>query len=183
MKRTITKRRRSPSPAQEDLDHILFSSDSEDDETYTADNPAPIDDAESEEETVETPGPSAEAPGPSASTAQRRVAQEKPVFHEWVRVTDMEQDDLNELTGLSYYNLTCSAVGVDNYSPFQCFEKLFPGTMYEHVAAETNKYARERLDKMQPLSPRSMFHRWTDVTAADIRAFIALEIAWYTNLP
>lgn len=116
-------------------------------------------------------------PGPPVNISERSVSQEKPVSHECVRVTDVQKDNPKMITGVYDYKLTCSTVGIEDCSPFQCFEKLFPGTIYEHVAAETNKYAKSRLDKMQPLSPRSMFHRWIDVTAADIRAYIALEIA------
>lgn len=67
-------------------------------------------------------------------------------------------------------------IGMKNVSPYIVFEKLFPPERFELVATETNRYAKTVIEKLGTLLLRSRYHNWNDVSAVDIKTFIAVEI-------
>lgn len=62
-------------------------------------------------------------------------------------------------------------------SPEETFHKFFPESVYELVAEETNKYAWQCFDVTTDIPKRSRLHSWHDITANDVKAFTATQIA------
>ncbi|XP_042224023.1 piggyBac transposable element-derived protein 4-like [Homarus americanus] len=48
--------------------------------------------------------------------------------------------------------------------------------IYDLVATETNRYAKQRLDEIGELPRRSRFRQWKDVHSQEIKAMVAMEI-------
>lgn len=70
----------------------------------------------------------------------------------------------------------------DNPSFSDYFNLLFPDNLFEDIARQTNKYARETLAYLRGrdnLPPNSRFRSWPEngVTSGEIKAFLAMTIA------
>lgn len=59
--------------------------------------------------------------------------------------------------------------------PIQYFLLFFNDDIMNDIINETNRYAREKISKLQ-LSPRSIWHKWSDVNLIEMRAFLGLVI-------
>lgn len=67
-------------------------------------------------------------------------------------------------------------VGFEGLAPHECFTKFFPADIYDLGARETNRYAKQMLDKIGELPERSRYRSWRDVHPDDIEAPFAIEI-------
>lgn len=92
-------------------------------------------------------------------------------------LSNVKRGNTSKLKGVMNFSGTHSVSGIDNLTPFQIFQKFFPDEIYQYIATQTNKYASEMKEVMLPLSPNSRFHKWKDVSSAEIKAFISVEIA------
>lgn len=61
-------------------------------------------------------------------------------------------------------------------SPIDYFQLFFTDDLLSEIVKETNRYAREKIQKVTPLKKRSMWWSWTDVTLEEIKAFLGIVI-------
>ena len=57
------------------------------------------------------------------------------------------------------------------------FNLFMPEAAFELISVETNRYALQCFDDPADLLPSSQFLSWTDTSKAEIKAFVALQIA------
>ena len=94
---------------------------------------------------------------------------------EWVLYEDIDPyesvwlQDYNERQGI--------LVDTTNFTPVDFFYLFMPEAAFEHISVETNRYAMQYLDDTADPLPRSRFLSWIDTSKAEIKAFIALQIA------
>ena len=60
------------------------------------------------------------------------------------------------------------------------FQLFFSDTLFQELAENTNEYAHVNLSKMQ-LRARSIWHKWADVTADEMKAYIAVILNMAMN--
>lgn len=113
-------------------------------------------------------------PGPSTAPPTTGRVQK------WTKVANVQAEHPQEVQGVMDFTGSPAVIGFGNLSPFQCFSKFFPNDIITQVVRETKRYATTILARMQPLSPRSRYQYWKDVTPDDINALIALEITMGT---
>lgn len=77
--------------------------------------------------------------------------------------------DYNERQGI--------LVDTTNFTPVDFFYLFMPEAAFELISVETNRYAMQYLDDTADPPPRSHFLSWIDTSKAEIKAFIALQIA------
>ncbi|KAL9977456.1 hypothetical protein ACROYT_G014860 [Oculina patagonica] len=68
-------------------------------------------------------------------------------------------------------------VDTTNFSPVDFFHLFMPEAAFELIYVETNRYAFQYFDDPSDLPPSSRFLSWTDTSKAEIKAFVALQIA------
>ncbi|XP_076034197.1 uncharacterized protein LOC143020994 isoform X3 [Oratosquilla oratoria] len=161
--------KRKQQVTQQEIDEILAESDSEDEEIFgkgSASQEAFTEEDEAHDDDLEFEGESEE-----------EDINDIPSSSLWQYIRSDWSTSPKTVDGVGSYNDTHRVVGLENCTPFQCFQKIFPDKIYEHVANETNKYAIYMIKKKQPLPRRSPFHAWTDVSVGEIKAFIAIEMA------
>lgn len=60
--------------------------------------------------------------------------------------------------------------------PVDFFHLMFPQTLYDAIARETNRYAVDVMDT-RILKPKSRLHKWSETNRTEVQAFIGLRIA------
>ena len=70
-------------------------------------------------------------------------------------------------------------VDTNNFRVVDYFELFFKAELYELIAEQTNKYAQQKI-RNNNLAAHSRYHAWSETDAAEIQAYIALEIAMST---
>lgn len=66
--------------------------------------------------------------------------------------------------------------------PIDYFNLLFNEDLMISILTETNRYANEKIKRV--LSPKSTWHKWTDVTLTEMKAFLGMIINMgLVNLP
>lgn len=70
-------------------------------------------------------------------------------------------------------------VDTDGFSPVDYFKLFFPDSVFDLIAEQTNLYALNFFDQPSEddLPAHSRFSAWTETTAAEIKAYVALQIA------
>jgi hypothetical protein len=56
-------------------------------------------------------------------------------------------------------------------SACEFFRQFFSATLFDEIAAETNRYVCEKINKAMPLKKHSIWVRWEDVTTEELMAF------------
>jgi hypothetical protein len=55
--------------------------------------------------------------------------------------------------------------------PCEFFRLFFSATMFDEIAAETNRYVSEKINKAMPLKKHPIWVGWEDITTVDLMAF------------
>jgi hypothetical protein len=80
---------------------------------------------------------------------------------------------------LKKYNFTKNAgqkLGLpSDAEPRDYFTLFFNEELLSEIVRETNKYAKEKISKLQP-SPTSIWNKWTDVCVTEMNAFLGIII-------
>ena len=85
-----------------------------------------------------------------------------PYQSEWLQ-------DYNERRGI--------LVDTSNFAPVDFFYLFMPDAAFELIYTEINRYALQYLDDPADLPPSSRYLSWSDTSKAEIKAFVALQIA------
>ncbi|XP_041473820.1 piggyBac transposable element-derived protein 4-like [Lytechinus variegatus] len=64
-----------------------------------------------------------------------------------------------------------------DYEPVDYFSQFFPDEVFELMATQTNLYAKQTIGRLGVLQQHSRLNKWTDTTPAELKAFIALQMA------
>jgi hypothetical protein len=56
-------------------------------------------------------------------------------------------------------------------SPCEFFWLFFSATLFDEIAAETNRYLGKKINKAMPLKKHSIWFGWQDVTTKELMAF------------
>lgn len=78
-------------------------------------------------------------------------------------------EDYNERQGILFDS--------SNFAPVDFFKLFMPDAAFDLIAMETNRYAMQYFDDPTDLPPSSRFLKWKDTSRADVKAFVALQIA------
>lgn len=61
-------------------------------------------------------------------------------------------------------------------SEIDYFSLFFTDELLNQIVAESNRYAKVKIDQLHPLPKRSMWASWTDITLAELKAFFGVII-------
>ena len=67
----------------------------------------------------------------------------------------------------------------EDSSPWDIFQLFFSPEMFEHMQKETNRYAKQQINKKKQeglLPPKSVFARWNKISLQEIKKFFAIII-------
>lgn len=78
-------------------------------------------------------------------------------------------EDYNERQGILFDS--------SNFAPVDFFKLFMPDAAFDLIAMETNRYAMQYFDDPTDLPPSSRFLKWKDTSRAEVKAFVALQIA------
>lgn len=68
-------------------------------------------------------------------------------------------------------------IDTTRFEPIDYFYTFFPHEAFTLIATETNRYADQFFDTPVDFSPSSRFHSWSETSADEMKAFVALQIA------
>ena len=68
-------------------------------------------------------------------------------------------------------------VDTNNYAEVDFFKMFLPNEAFELISTETNRYASQFLENNQQLPQYSRFQKWKETNVAEVKAYIALQIA------
>ena len=71
-------------------------------------------------------------------------------------------------------------VDTSEYKPVDYFKYFFPDEVFDIMTTNTNLYATQFLENRN-LGTFSRYHKWTDTTAKEMQAYVALQIAMGIN--
>ena len=135
------------------------------------------DDEYSSDEENSTATPAAMSTTRSTSNATKRSCPQPSnqdiYFQSWTKISN---DQVKKVKGVKQWTTEPKVFGIEDLSPYEVFLTQFPREIFDHVADETNRYFHQMLPKKMPLRPRSRLHNWKNVTAQQIKAFVAVEI-------
>lgn len=94
----------------------------------------------------------------------------------WQNVSDVLSRNMIELDSIPEFSGHRAVKDFQGLEPVDCFYKFFPQKIFDHVAEQTNLYFIQCVDKTFDFPPHSRVHKWTEVNAIDIKAFVAAEI-------
>ena len=141
------------------------SSSSDNNSDFQASLPSDHDSADSEPEPEH-----AAAPIPVRHPRSHQAEQiEWEVYEDFDPYESVWLQDYNERQGI--------LVDTTNFSPVDFFHLFMPEAAFELISVETNRYALQYFDDPADLPPSSRFLSWTDTSKAEIKAFVALQIA------
>ena len=112
------------------------------------------------------PEHAAARPIPVRHLCNRRDRQAAQI--EWEHYEDEDVDPYESVWLQDYNERQGILVDTTNFTPEAAFEL---------ISVETNRYAMQYLDDKADPPPRSRFLSWIDTSKAEIKAFIALQIA------
>ena len=121
------------------------------------------------------------------------VRRGQPIFRQPLGVNEDEDDDNDDGSSLASnrplwsegttaaQNLPFTGksgllVEMDDTTPLDYLKLMVSDDMVDTLVTETNRYAQQTLRNKQ-LSPKSRFHRWVDVTGAEMWAFLGLIVS------
>lgn len=64
----------------------------------------------------------------------------------------------------------------DRNSEIEYFKLFFTDELLEEIVNESNRYAQDKINKMRPLSKKSMWWTWKDITVVEFKAFLGVII-------
>ena len=141
------------------------SSSSDNNSDFQASLPSDHDSADSEPEPEH-----AAAPIPVRHPRNHQAEQiEWEVYEDFDPYESVWLQDYNEKQGI--------LVDTTNFTPVDLFHLFMPEAAFELLSVETNRYALQYFDDPADLPPSSRFLSWTDTSKAEIKAFVALQIA------
>ena len=104
-------------------------------------------------------------------------AEDEP--EEWIRLEDGDEwqadwlDDFSENGGRPKLLFDVN----QNTKPLDYFYQFFPEELFVLMARETNRYAKQTLQRLGVLQEHSRLNKWTDTTAEEMKAFTGLQMA------
>ncbi|KAK7078847.1 hypothetical protein SK128_006801 [Halocaridina rubra] len=128
------------------------------------------DDADEVVDTETTPSPPSPQPSTSSATPTTEYKWEKVVNRDNDDCANPELDEFPEFTGQH------SVEGFEGLSLPNVSNKKFLDTENDLLQQETDRYAKQGLDKLGKLPARSRYRQYKGVQAADIKTFVAIEI-------
>jgi hypothetical protein len=72
-------------------------------------------------------------------------------------------------------------IGREVKTPLQFFQLFFPDSLIQKIVDETNRYAKEKISKIDSLSERSIWQTWKDVNLAEMKAFMGVVLNMAMN--
>ncbi|XP_053382439.1 uncharacterized protein LOC128549543 [Mercenaria mercenaria] len=97
---------------------------------------------------------------------------EKRIFDEWTRFSDITVDDFTARSGPNLPD----GFDVDTAKPLDYFWLLFNAEVFADMARHTNSYARWRMEQRNNADPY-----WTDTSTNEIQAMVGMEILMGIN--
>ena len=71
-------------------------------------------------------------------------------------------------------------VDTSEFQPVNFFKYFFPDSVFDIMTTHTNLYARQYLDNRN-FGPYSRYHKWSDKSPEEMKAYIALQVAMGIN--
>jgi len=68
-------------------------------------------------------------------------------------------------------------VDTSDYLPVNYFQLFCPDSVFDVLETEVNRFASQKLDQTSALPPHSRHHSWQDTDAAEMKAYVAMNIA------